>query len=91
MSRRKGKRGCGGENMECDVCGMMTQIDGFGGYLHYTSTRNNLDALVREGTFERWEPNSVEVCYRCKRCHTVWGLAEPDFPVTGYLLRKEGA
>lgn len=67
----------------------MRQIDGFGGYFHYISTRDQLEELAREGVFEKSEPNPFEVSYQCKQCQTLWVLAEPDFPVKGYLLRRK--
>lgn len=77
--------------MTCEVCRGITPVDGFGGFLHYASARDSLEALVREGLFESRQPNPFERLFRCRRCQTVWVLAAPDFPVRGYLLRKEKA
>lgn len=60
-------------------------IDGFGGYQHYQSTKKAMEHNVATGFFEIIEQNQYERIYQCKECHTKWVLAEPDFPITGYL------
>lgn len=74
--------------MSCEICDGMKEIRGFGGYLHYTSLRDALAQLVREGVFDEEQLQPYEVAFTCKRCGTVWMLAEPDFPITGFFLRK---
>ena len=31
--------------MKCEYCQHIMPIDGFGGYLHYTSAKNSLDSV----------------------------------------------
>lgn len=38
--------------MKCEYCQHIMPISGFGGYLHYTSTKNSLDKLVDMKIFE---------------------------------------
>lgn len=74
--------------MKCEQCEKIIQIDGFGGYLHYDSTKKMLDRIVERGLYGRIEENLFEIHYVCKVCNTTWVLAKPDFPVTGYLIQK---
>ncbi len=73
--------------MKCEQCKQMVQIDGFGGYSHYASTKKIMESIVQNGIFEEIKENEFEKHYKCKICHTIWILAEPDFPVKGYLIQ----
>lgn len=74
--------------MKCENCKKIVAIDGFGGYIHYVSTRKTMDDNVVNGFFQMIEQNQFERIYQCKVCSTIWVLAEPDFPVTGYLIQR---
>ena len=67
---------------------MIIQIDGFGGYMHFISTKKILDNIVQKGLYEKVKDDPFEIQYKCKACNTIWALAQPDFPVTGYLIQK---
>ena len=73
--------------MKCEYCQHIIPIEKFGGYLHYTSTKNSIDNLVDMKVFEIFKKNNYETVYHCKKCGTNWTLAAPDFPVTGYLTQ----
>lgn len=74
--------------MKCEQCEKIIQIDGFGGYLHFDSTKKILDGIVEKGLYEKIEASSFENYYNCKACNTTWILAKPDFPVKGYLVQR---
>ena len=74
--------------MKCEQCNKITQIDGFGGYLHFTSAKKMMDSFVQQGFYKKTKNNPYEICYKCKVCNTTWVLAEPDFPAAGYLVQR---
>ena len=74
--------------MKCEQCKKIIQIDGFGGYLHFTSTKGIMDSIVQKDIYEKTQANTFEIYYKCKVCNTTWVLVEPDFPVKGYLISQ---
>ena len=74
--------------MKCQNCKSLISIDGFGGYLHYSSTKESMDNNVHNGFFKIAMSTSYETIYECNKCHTKWALAAPDFPITGYFIQK---
>jgi len=73
--------------LECE-CSSLIEIQGFGGYLHYSSTLNNMMKNVENGFFEIFSESNFEIIFQCKRCKQIWKLGKPDFPVQGYFLRS---
>ena len=43
---------------------------------------------VNNGYFIIVDVSQFEIVYQCKKCHTNWALAKPDFPITGYLEQR---
>ena len=74
--------------MKCEPCQHIKPIEGFGGYLHYTSTEKILDKFVDMKMFEISSKSPYETIYHCKKCGTSWTLAAPDFPIRGYLTQR---
>ncbi len=74
--------------MKCINCEKIKNIDGFGGYLHYSSTRQSMDNNVNNGYFKIISTSQFEIVYQCNECHTKWALAEPDYPIAGYLEQR---
>lgn len=76
------------EKMKCKNCKTMINIDKFGGYQHYISTKKSMDENVRNGYYRIIAKSQFEMIYQCIDCHTKWALAEPDFPIAGYLEQR---
>lgn len=74
--------------MKCKNCQKINEIDGFGGYLHYSSTKEFMDDNVASGHLKIIAITQFEILYQCEKCQTKWALAEPDYPVTGYLEHR---
>ena len=74
--------------MKCEHCQHIMPIEGFGGYLHYTSTKRIMDKFVDMKMFEISSKSPYETIYHCKKCGTSWALAAPDFPIRGYLAQR---
>lgn len=75
--------------MGCSACGKLISIDGFGGYGHYRSTKTGMDLNVQNGYFKVVNQDRFETVYQCLECKKEWVLAEPDFPVAGYLKERK--
>lgn len=74
--------------MKCEHCQSIMPIEGFGSYLHYTSTKRSMDKLIDMKMFEISSITTYEIVYHCKKCSTSWALAAPDFPIRGYLTQQ---
>ena len=47
-----------------------------------------MDNNVNNGYFKIISTSQFEVVYQCNECHTKWALAEPDYPIAGYLEQR---
>lgn len=74
--------------MKCSNCRILINIDGFGGYEHYISSKKSMDNNVNNGFFKIIIQNSYETIYECNECKTKWALSEPDFPYKGYFEQR---
>ena len=68
--------------MKCAVCQRLRRTEAFATPEEYRAALARLTAEP----YEVLARDSFEVRFRCARCGTVWRLAEPDFPLRGFLL-----
>ena len=74
--------------IKCERCGKIVQIEGFDCYWRYETVKQMFDDYVRQGYYEKLPSEWFEELFRCNVCGTVWALAEPDFPIRGYLEQR---
>ena len=74
--------------MKCDNCNSIIEINEFGGYQHFQSTKNSITENVKNGYMKKVSENSFETMYECNCCHTKWKLSAPDFPIMGYFISE---
>ncbi|TVX91388.1 antitoxin Xre/MbcA/ParS toxin-binding domain-containing protein [Cohnella terricola] len=74
--------------MNC-YCDSLEEIQGFGGYGHFQSTLNVMNNNVINEYFIKIYEGTDRINYKCTNCMQLWSLGIPDFPVVGYLMRKD--
>ena len=75
----------------CPYCSVNEEIKGFGGYLHYISTKRGIENNIRNGYIIPLKESETVSVYECAGCHEKWELDKPDFPAAGYFGRVTSA
>ena len=69
---------------KCAACQRLRRTEAFSSPEEYRAALARLSAEP----YKVLSRDSIEVRFRCARCGTVWRLAEPDFPLRGFLSEE---